>query len=535
MAERLGRRAFLGGAAATAAGLVLLRAPGAVAAPPVSPRVAYGPDAARSVRLGWSTPTAVSGLRAEVGLDGSYGRTLPVETRQAPGHGVRYHHVLVDGLDPATQHHYRVQHDGGSFAGTFTTAPDAAVPFSFVAFGDQGDGDVADAVGATIRQLDPDLVFLVGDLSYASKTGGLLPGGILPPTVDHAVWDRWLALVSRSGGDAVPWLAGVGNHEIEDGQGELGYDGYLARLALPGNGPDGVPTAWTARHGNVAFVNLDGNDVSYEISRNLGWTGGAQTRWLATELAALRRDPVVDWIVVGFHHCAYCSNAVHGSDGGIREAWGALFDEHEVDLVVNGHNHCYERAHPVRAGQVADHVAGGATWESRRGTTYLTAGGGGQASYPTFVPGVSYVSETPLRLPVPELADWSAVADASSSVVAVDVTPPGPDGTTSLAVRAVSSTGGVLDRFTLVRRHVERAAVPAVPSGAGVGAGGGGGSTGSADPPPVGAPGSGTGGEPPRSLPKTGSDDTARLLLAAGAAAGSVAARWLAAQAADPT
>ena len=123
-----------------------------------------------------------------------------------------------------------------------------------------------------------------------------------------------------------------------------------------------MPTAWTARHGNVAFVNLDANDVSYEIPHNLGWTGGRQTAWLADTLAALRADPVVDWIVVGFHHCAYCTNAVHGSDGGVRDAWVALFDQHAVDLVVNGHNHCYERAEPTGAGGRGQ-VAGGGTWE----------------------------------------------------------------------------------------------------------------------------------------------------------------------------
>lgn len=519
MATGLGRRQFLGGAAATAVGLVVLRAPGALAAPPVSPRVAYGPDSARSMRLAWSTPASVSGLRAEIGLDDRLGRPLPVDTQTAAGHGVRYHHVLADGLQPATTYHYRMAHDGGSTTGTFTTAPAEAVPFSFVAFGDQGDGATAAAVGGTIGRIRPDLVFLVGDLSYASKTGGLVPGGILPPTVDHGIWDRWLGLVSGAGGSGVPWLAGVGNHEIEDGQGDLGYDGYLARVPLPGNGPTDVPTAWTARHGNVAFVNLDANDVSYEITRNLGWTGGAQTRWLESTLRSLRADALIDWIVVGFHHCAYCTNVVHGSDGGVRAAWGHLFDQYEVDLVVNGHNHCYERAHPMRAGAPVAEVASGATWDSSKGTTYLTAGGGGQAAYPTFLPEVSYVSTTALGLRVPELAPWSAFTDPGNSIVAVDVTPPASDGATRLALRVVSSTGAVLERLTLVRhRATAQAAVPSrVASGAGT-------SPTAAAPPPDRV------SDPPIErgrLPKTGRDDRLRLLAGAAAGAGALIGRQL--------
>lgn len=315
------------------------------------------------------------------------------------------------------------------------------------------------------------------------------------------MWDGWLGLVSGAGGRHTPWLAGVGNHEIEDGQGDLGYDGYLARVPLPGNGPDGVTTAWTARHGNVAFVNLDANDVSYEISRNLGWTDGAQTRWLATTLAELRADPVIDWLIVGYHHCAYCSNAVHGSDGGVREAWGALFDQHGVDLVVNGHNHCYERAHPIRGAAMVDEVSSGATWESSRGTTYLTAGGGGQAPYPTFVPGVSYVSQTQAGLRIPELATWSAFRDATNSIVAVDVSPPGPTGLTSLAIRAVAASGAVLERFTLVRRHAATVVAPAAPAA------------------PVAAP------RPVEEIPATGEESTPRLLVAAAAGAGALALR----------
>jgi hypothetical protein len=502
----IGRRRFLGGAAATA-GLLLLRTPGALAAPPTSPRLSYGPDAARSMRLAWSTPTDAAGLVAELGVDDGFGRTLPVETRSVQGYGVRYHHVLADALEPGTTYTYRLAHDGGSSTGTFRTAPVDAEPYTFVAFGDQGHGAVATAVDAAVARIDPALVFLVGDLSYASKTGGLTPADLLPPTVEHGVWDAWLGLVARSGGTRTPWLAGVGNHEMEDGQGELGYDGYLARVPLPGNGPPGVATAWSARHGNVAFVNLDANDVSYELIRNHGWTGGAQTAWLGATLAGLRADPGIDWIVVGFHHCAYCSNAVHGSDGGVRDAWGALFDEHQVDLVVNGHNHCYERAHPVRGGAMVGEVARGGTWSSEAGTTYLTAGGGGQASYPTFVPGVSYVSQTTAGLRIPELATWSAFRDPANSFVAVDVEPPGAEGTTTLTIRAITSSGAELERISLVRRRAV-AVSPAAPAAA-----------------PAPAPAAPEPVTDAAELPATGRDDRGRVLVAAAATTAALAAR----------
>ena len=72
-------------------------------------------------------------------------------------------------------------------------------------------------------------------------------------------------------------------------------------------------------------------------------------------------------MVVGFHNCMYCTNLVHSSDGGNRSRWEPIFDKHRVDLVVNGHNHCYERTHLMRAGAPVQEAPRGAVVDSRRG------------------------------------------------------------------------------------------------------------------------------------------------------------------------
>ena len=41
-------------------------------------------------------------------------------------------------------------------------------------------------------------------------------------------------------------------------------------------------------------------------------------------------------------------NRTNGADLGIRENWVPLFDRYGVDLVVCGHEHHYERSHPIR-------------------------------------------------------------------------------------------------------------------------------------------------------------------------------------------
>jgi hypothetical protein len=191
-------------------------------------------------------------------------------------------------------------------------------------------------------------------------------------------------------------------------------------------------------------VALDANDVSEEITRNRGYSGGAQTAWLDATLGALRADAAIDWIVVGFHHCAYCTNAVHASDGGVRDAWEPIFDRHEVDVVVNGHNHCYERAHPLRGGAVVDEVAAGGTWQSASGTTYITAGGGGQTGYPSSLAPLSYVTVAG-GLRVPEAAPWSATRYNDNSLLVLDAVGP------QLVLTALRRDGTPIERLTLLR------------------------------------------------------------------------------------
>jgi hypothetical protein len=85
---------------------------------------------------------------------------------------------------------------------------------------------------------------------------------------------------------------------------------------------------------------------------------------------------------VFFHHCAYCTCTTHGSEGGVRQFWTPLFDQFSVDLVINGHNHIYERTDPLIAGAVTTAAPIGSTIEpATQGTTYVTSGGAGKSLY----------------------------------------------------------------------------------------------------------------------------------------------------------
>ena len=111
------------------------------------------------------------------------------------------------------------------------------MPFRFAALGDMGAKADAAMITGRIVAAQPDCVFLVGDLCYADRLGGAAePPPEFPPGAplqDLAQWELYFAQIEASA-KQVPWIPTVGNHEMEVGQGELGYDGFRARIVLPG-------------------------------------------------------------------------------------------------------------------------------------------------------------------------------------------------------------------------------------------------------------------------------------------------------------
>ena len=460
LTARLPRRRVLRGAlvgvGALAAGPILWSRPGLAAEPPAGLHIAFGNNPQREVVVSWLTPGPVEAPALTLGQGGSFASPVVAESRTVAGTQSVYHHVRLGSLEPGTAYQYKVGHLGAeSEVSTFTTAPTGPAAFRFTAFGDQGISANAQAITNQVVAAAPAFHFQVGDICYAYGSGT----GEAGPTT-QATWDSWFTMTSAVARQS-PWMTTVGNHEMESGYGPQGYDGYLSRFTLPSNGPATAPVVYSFRYGNVAILSLDANDVSNEIQHNTGYTGGAQDEWLAATLGALRSDPSIDFVVAGFHHCAYCTNPVHSSDGGVRDSWQQSFDDHAVDLVINGHNHCYERTHPLKGGQPTETVASGGTVEpATHGTTYVTAGGGGQTAYTFPALPAGYVTQ-PGGIREPELAvPWSATRDDAYSFLAIDVSPPDASGSTTMTVHAVKADGSEIETFRLARVRPLPAAIP---------------------------------------------------------------------------
>ena len=417
------------------------------AAPVAGVHLSYGSDPTNGMNVSWSTNGAVQAPRLDLGLTPDYGLTLDADSVSSLRVDSVYHHVDLGDLRAGTRYYYRLSHDGGpETRGSFTTAPPSGESFRFAAFGDMGVAEDAARNVNLIRQQRAEFAFVVGDIAYADE-GGM--GTSRESQQDFGVWDEFLTQIQSSAA-AIPWMTTVGNHEMENGNGELGYDGYRARFRHPGNGAAGGPETYSFVRGNVGFIALDGNDATYEYKRNAGYLGSAGDAWLEMQLAIFRSREDIDFILVGFQQCAYCTNVAHASDGGIRDRWEALFDRYQVDVVINGHNHCYERTHLMRAGKPVREAPRGSTVTTNDGTIYITAGGGGASAYPDVLPKMSYYTNAQ-GLKIPELTDYRAVGDATHSVAFFDAHPRDTDGRARLDLEVIASDGSQGDSLSIAR------------------------------------------------------------------------------------
>lgn len=464
-------------------------------APPVAGlHLQFGRDAASEVVVSWHSTEAVRNPRVVVGTPMSGpGRVVPAETRTyrdaKSDTEVRVNHAYLTNLTPDTDYVYAAMHDGAEPAqGTVRTAPSGRKPLRFTSFGDQStpalaalpDGRYAtDNIGSpaaadttlAIERVAPLFNLVNGDLCYANLAQDRV-----------RTWSNWFENNTRSARHR-PWMPAAGNHENELGNGPIGYGAYQTYFALPDSGSSpqtrGLWYSFTA--GSVRVISLNNDDVAFQDGGNFyvhGYSGGEQKRWLTTELAAARREPNIDWVVVCMHQTAIStSDRTNGADLGIREQWLPLFDRYRVDLVVCGHEHHYERSHPLRGAlgtdtrtpipvDTPDDVI-----DATRGTVHLVIGGGG-TSAPTnglffpqpqcrvltavddFDPAIG--RKAPIY--VMEDAPWSAFRDLDNpyGFAAFDVDPGQPGGNTSITAThyALSGPHGAattVDQFTLTK------------------------------------------------------------------------------------
>jgi 3',5'-cyclic AMP phosphodiesterase CpdA len=240
---------------------------------------------------------------------------------------------------------------------------------------------------------DPDLIIHAGDVVVPSGAAEDYPAKFFRP---YAELIKCVAMYPC-----------IGNHDWNDYQAEPLLDVFV----LPENGPQRAPPErnYWFDFGDVRFVCFDSNATFAELQSQVA-------PWLESVLA----EAGDRWKIALFHHPAYTAGK-YAPSGKIRELITPLFDRYGVHLAVSGHNHMYERSHPLYAGAVVD---------AGEGTVYVVSGIGGDHLY------------TPRG---PKTETQAVRIDGVYGFTVVDVTPE------MLSVRQIAVDGTNLDSFVIAR------------------------------------------------------------------------------------
>lgn len=182
----------------------------------------------------------------------------------------------------------------------------------FAVIGDTGTGDkpqyeVARQMMDYRNQFPFDLTLMLGDNIYGGKT---------PADFKRKFEDPYAPLLSVG----VKFYASLGNHDDPN-------ERFYKPFNMDGN------RYYSFKRGNVEFFVLDSN-----------YMDPPQLDWLDKQLAASRAA----WKVCFFHHPLYSDGKTHGPDLDLRRQLEPILLARGVNLVLSGHEHCYERIAPQK-------------------------------------------------------------------------------------------------------------------------------------------------------------------------------------------
>ena len=272
------------------------------------------------------------------------GKAREIRRREAQ----RHHIFELEGLEADTAYRYRVKSgkklDSGEHV--FRTLPAAPERYRLIALGDvRSLPDVWHKVSERVFEEEQDALFIIGTGDYPA---------------DGSKYHQWIEQFFRPGRNLLgrlPIWPAIGNHERTRGSGDPREkeSHFFSLFELPGN-----ERWYRVDYGYTTLLVVDSNTTMEP--------GEPQYEWLREELRAPRRR----FTLVAFHHAPFTSGP-HASleDDGTPDEWPLdhgrrflvpLFEMYGVDLVLNGHDHLYERSY-------------------KDGVYYVVSGGGGAPLY----------------------------------------------------------------------------------------------------------------------------------------------------------
>ena len=259
------------------------------------------------------------------------------------------HKATLVNLEPNTKYYYKIYLSGNSYLGDstyyFITQTNENKAFNIWVTGDQGTGfntqtNVMNGYSQFMQNSHTDLWLLLGDNAYASG---------LDSEYTHLFFKPYMAGLQMR---QTPILPAPGNHDYYNTT-DLNsrQTPYFNIFELPVNGELGGLASdnesfYSYNYSNVHFASLD--SYGTETDMKLYDTTGTQYQWLKKDL----EQNTQLWTILYWHHPPI-TKGNHDCDTeqeliNIRKNLTDLIDKHQVDLVLNGHSHAYERSKRIK-------------------------------------------------------------------------------------------------------------------------------------------------------------------------------------------
>ncbi|HRI15025.1 MAG TPA: metallophosphoesterase [Verrucomicrobiota bacterium] len=283
----------------------------------------------------WRTPIAQSG-RVEFGTDPDLADAQSQEALLTP---VLTREVTLTGLQPGTRYYYRVRlAHARSPIFSFRTLP-ASGDLDFLVLGDSGAGSAAQfAIARHLSVRSPDLIVQLGDIVY--------------PYFSFGRTDTRCLSVYRSLLRTTPFYFAWGNHDLYGGT-----EPYRTAFRVPTND---TPQLAHVSEGTLPefYYSFDAGDAHFAV---LFWPYSSQyymrencpqLQWLEADLAASSKP----WKFLCLHHPVNTSGGHRNDDlnfnripdrNEVAARLMPLARKYGVQMIFSGHDHNFERFHPI--------------------------------------------------------------------------------------------------------------------------------------------------------------------------------------------
>ena len=330
-------------------------------------------DGQESMLIVWQTDSVMANFEVTYGRKGASNVAEVVRTprnmsfKRESDRRVNYS-AKFENLSLGAHYEYQVRMDGKLLIeGYFTTRKPRGKKVRFVAFGDNSLGQISDrAIAYQAYQARPDFVMNTGDNVYNGGLDNEYARYFFPVYNADIAGPRIGAPLLRS----VPFYSVMANHDINssDDHGPMcDFDrhedglGIYTNLHLPLNGPEPrFPTPIKGASGplkefknavgdrfprmaNYSFDYGDGHFLCLDSNTYTDPTDPDLQNWISKDLA--ETDAV--WKIVVYHHPAFNVGNEHYDEQHMRVI-APILEKHQVDLVLSGHEHNYQRTRPLR-------------------------------------------------------------------------------------------------------------------------------------------------------------------------------------------